>query len=648
VTKASYALRVKLVSLRERAPSPDFDVLGLLADVQGRDFASLLHGDRVKLSIPGAPKEALAAIEAEINLRLEVNRGWTVEHSLPWAIASVLAGYFTRYDHPEMEAAMQPIRERCAPAMPAFLRTIGLEPGAQRKKSFDADRFLPSGRPEIEGDLFIPGRAGFGRGSLIRALIQQHERTEPKMPILSKLRERFGSPELMKAVSFFSVQHVLGSTRGLFHELESMGLHPKMSFVVGKNYSTDGITRLRFSGYNFSNLPMSHGLPGSSAWTPKPGPKAEELVDQLLDYYAELLTVDDLGSSKHPAKLPPETEVLIGGPRPKIDTAVILDDGAEAIARASNDPHRFGKRLVAVEQTRFGANRIRALGEIPFAAINVAESAVKLHLESVLIGWSVAHEIDRIIEKLSREGLKKGDQVTLLGYGAVGRATALVLDRLGYEVSVFDKDETKRSAAKEDGFAVAEDDGAKIELLSKSDLVVGATGQTALTKDELEQVKDGAVLFSASSSTIEFAAGDAPDLALVEPNAKEGETPRLRFQGLDLTAGVAGNRDHWHRAVEVKDRELLLACSGYPVNLTGARDPISPSLIQLTRSLLLLGAMQAVKLDSSVRGLVELDREGQLFIAREWVRAVRADDLLPPDLLALVEEGMKKVESELS
>jgi hypothetical protein len=212
-------------------------------------------------------------------------------------------------------------------------------------------------------------------------------------------------------------------------------------------------------------------------------------------------------------------------------------------------------------------------------------------------------------------------------------------------VKVWDEKPERRLDAVADGFAVADNDAEKAKLLGESRYIVGATGETALTAAEMRHVKKGAVLFSASSSTVEFAVGDAAGIELVETSTEH--PTRARFEGVDIELGNPSSPDHWHRVLDVDGKELLLANSGFPINLTGNRDPIAPELIQLTRSLLLLGSIQAVRLPEDARGLVDLDREGQRWIASTWMRRMRREKRIPPELMTMLEAGYEKAMAEL-
>jgi hypothetical protein len=642
--------QIESLRLGIRALEDHLDVGRMIERVNALDLGWIISNGRAKLDLD-APKDAVAALEQSIQLRLDVNeRFGPPSYLIHGSIASVLAEYSASYEgfEPTLEK-QRALRQAAGPAMPAFVRALGIDPtelvATEEKTSAEVG---PGGRRDLELDLWLGTKNAYGGGALVRAMMMMHERTQEPMPLLAKLRERFGASDLMEGVGIFAVQHVLGSTRGLFSELEAMGLDPHGSLIAGKISSSDGISRLRFEGYSQLELPLSHGLPGDPTWSPLAGATAGEILDDGLHNFSVRFADD----GRMP-RIPHIGSVVLGDAKQALDTAILLDDGAEAISRVIRDPERLDgtrlRRRAAVEQTRFGANRIRALIDeldgIPFGVVNVAESAVKLHLESVLIGWSVAHEVEQTIARLEADGVPRGREVAILGYGAVGRAVAIALEELGYVVRVYDSREGARGQAHDDRFDVAEDDEARAKMLSEVDYVIGATGTTSMRAEDFRALKKGAVLFSASSSTVEFAIGDAAGISPREP--EDPEHARADFDGRSIGLGNVKSPHHWHRVIDVDGKDVLLANSGYPINLTGVRDPIAPEWIQLTRALLLLGCIQAAKLPDDARGLIELDREGQRFIAHEWMRMVRESGKMPAPLLALLEEGLRNVDAEL-
>jgi S-adenosyl-L-homocysteine hydrolase, NAD binding domain len=426
------------------------------------------------------------------------------------------------------------------------------------------------------------------------------------MPIVGRVAEVVGEPTLFAGVRCFAVQHLLASTRGLFNVARQLGLQPSSTLLVGKNYSThaDTVRNLRLDGYAADSGVVHSGLPGRLQ---KPLAESSPSLDGLLDFTTALL------------KARPEVKQPL----------LIVDDGAEGVHRWSEVVAKAGVPVAAVEQTRFGARRLR---EQPpdFPVINVAESPVKLHMESILIGDSVARELTRVIDDLRSQGRQIGSHVCIRGYGAVGRAVAQALSDGPFTMEIIETDPARRALAQKDGFPVAE---SRWDALSRADIVLGATGNGAFTGADYLCLKDGALLASASSSNIEFGADHNIDLR-VKASGVEAH-PLLAFHSeLDRSPHPS--------------KTFILANSGYPINFTREADPIAAPMIQLTRALLLLGMIQAARElkdrpnQPPQKGLIALDREGQKLIANAFIQTARASSVLSPKLMRLLEEGFSR------
>jgi hypothetical protein len=150
--------------------------------------------------------------------------------------------------------------------------------------------------------------------------------------------------------------------------------------------------------------------------------------------------------------------------------------------------------------------------------------------------------------------------------------------------------------AHEDGFQVRHPS----EAIRTADLVVGCTGSEALDIT-LAPIKAGALLVNMASSDLEFSPWKVSQASeAVSSDRSDADTHPWR---------------HLFR-IKLRSREFFLANGGFPVDFSGAVDPIPPHRIQLTRALLLAGALQAVR--STGGGLQELSSEMQDVVLRAY------------------------------
>jgi adenosylhomocysteinase len=129
---------------------------------------------------------------------------------------------------------------------------------------------------------------------------------------------------------------------------------------------------------------------------------------------------------------------------------------------------------------------------------SIAQSPIK-SLENRLIGKSIVYSLERC----SRNNFYDtfcGKNVTVMGYGGIGKSVAKNLKGRDAIVHVWDIDPIKRLQARIDGFITGE----KKSLIGQSSIIVGVSGQQSLTKEDFKDLKFGALLCSGSSKRVEF------------------------------------------------------------------------------------------------------------------------------------------------
>ena len=86
---------------------------------------------------------------------------------------------------------------------------------------------------------------------------------------------------------------------------------------------------------------------------------------------------------------------------------------------------------------------------------------------------------------------------TVLGFGAVGTQVAEELKKAGYDVHVYDPDPTRQAQATALGMTVHAD---KTTALTHANLLVSATGRTAVSLDDVKALPKQAILVNAASA----------------------------------------------------------------------------------------------------------------------------------------------------
>ncbi|MCW5785115.1 MAG: NAD-binding protein [Nitrospirales bacterium] len=431
---------------------------------------------------------------------------------------------------------------------------------------------------------------------LVRLLEENAHKTSPlleqalgipnNLPLLDLVGESNMDGAFTNTV-LVGVQHLLGSTIPLVKWLNNWGVNYDRMFICGKAYSTHAFIawKLRELGVhvhpNSGSLSESRFLSEGYSYDTD----LRVYITSMLDEAIETLRC-----------LPDEVEA----PR----RLLVLDDGATCIEALNAAPERWaGLRISAVEQTRRGARLVQSTSKplTAFPVSNVAESSPKLELESPLIGLSVVAELQTRISRIEgKEAGLDGRQITVIGFGSVGKAVAKYLRDSGAKVAIIDTDPRKLQAAQNERFHCI----SPSEVSDTTDCLLGCTGFSILGNFPDKNWKMCRYLVSASSSNAEF-------YGLLGPARGHPQVPAPMLPDSDH------QRIHADRWVGTTPGEgPLLLAGGFPINFPGTSDPIPLSDIQLTRALILSGARQAHESETS--GLIPFDIKEARWITRAY------------------------------
>lgn len=237
---------------------------------------------------------------------------------------------------------------------------------------------------------------------------------------------------------------------------------------------------------------------------------------------------------------------------------VILDDGAEMIKTFSNSQNV----LFAVEQTSSGFRKLENT-HIPFPVVNVARSVTKLVQESPFIG-RLCYE--RIGEYIKNKNLFN-PSILIVGLGPIGEATFEIFKQNNFTITGFDTKHGHTDLLK------------SIHEL-QPDIVIGATGSSILSGDEIEQLPHDKNLhfISISSSDREFPVG------------------HFRDAYTDIHA-------------DVQYKNIIFVNNGFPVTFKGNRLEATPVEIEKTMCLLGGSVIEGITRKLSGAGLVNVSEE---------------------------------------
>lgn len=151
-----------------------------------------------------------------------------------------------------------------------------------------------------------------------------------------------------------------------------------------------------------------------------------------------------------------------------------------------------------VEDTMQGHWRYQAIGDLACPVLTIAESPLKA-LENRQVGRALAYSLETLLRSRFFR-IPVETKIGVLGYGGIGEGTAASLRSMGARVSVYDPNPIRMARAFVEGLDTQD----RETVLRESDVLIGVSGQRSITVDDVDLLKDGAILASGSSKRVEI------------------------------------------------------------------------------------------------------------------------------------------------
>lgn len=183
---------------------------------------------------------------------------------------------------------------------------------------------------------------------------------------------------------------------------------------------------------------------------------------------------------------------------------ILIDIGGYYAPIVSELSSEFDGTIVGIlEGTENGVQKYEKFleqqnGEIDIPIVTVARSPLKLP-EDYLVGSSVVFSVEAVLREQAQ--ILQTRRAAVIGYGRVGSAVAEILRNKGISTVVYDVDPVSLALAAAKGFQAYT---RLPDALSQSNLVLCATGNTALDLQGFGLLRSGTVVASVTSSDDEF------------------------------------------------------------------------------------------------------------------------------------------------
>jgi adenosylhomocysteinase len=298
--------------------------------------------------------------------------------------------------------------------------------------------------------------ADWGRKEIILA--------QAEMPALMKLRERYGKEKPLKGAKIMGCIHMTIQTAVLIETLVELGAEVRWSSC--NIFSTQDHAAAAIAA---AGIPVF-------AW--------KGMNDEEFDWCIE--------------------QTILEGEKPW-DANMILDDGGDLTAMVHD---KFPEMLESIhgisEETTTGVHRLNEMvekGELKVPAINVNDSVTKSKNDNK---YGCRHSLNDAIKR-GTDMLLSGRKALVIGYGDVGKGSAMSLRQEGMVTRVTEIDPICAMQACMDGYEVVspyvngqnnnDDESINKSLLQDTDLIVTTTGNVNVCdKYILNNLKSGSIV----------------------------------------------------------------------------------------------------------------------------------------------------------
>jgi adenosylhomocysteinase len=291
------------------------------------------------------------------------------------------------------------------------------------------------------------------------------------MPVLAKIRERFGKGKILKGLRFGACMHVTSETANLMRTLKEGGAD--VALCASNPLSTQDDVA--------ASLVKDFGIPVYA-----------RRGESVKVFYDHLNTVIDRKPN------------------------VTMDDGADLVNLLHTKRAKDAGNIVAsMEETTTGVIRLRAMekeGTLKFPVIAVNDAATK-HLFDNRYGTGQS-TLDGVVR--ATDTLLAGRRVVVCGYGWCGRGVAMRARGAGAIVTVTEVDPLRGLEAVMDGFDVRPVG----EAAAIGDIFVTVTGNKhVIRREHFAKMRDGAMVCNSGHFDVEL---DIPALRKLATKVNRG------------------------------------------------------------------------------------------------------------------------------
>lgn len=250
-----------------------------------------------------------------------------------------------------------------------------------------------------------------------------------------------------------------------------------------------------------------------------------------------------------------------------------------------------------VEDTKGGLWRYQAAasaGKLRVPVLSMADTALK-RVEDSLIGDACVYSLEKVM-RTQLASIFDGLRCGVIGWGNIGKSCATALEGRNAVVSIYDINPVVSMLAFGRGYYPMP----LSQLLSESDIVMGCSGRRSIRVADLHDIKNGAILCSASSKDIEIDLKGFAGLCDLED---------VTGQGYDLCPVTK-------YTVRSTGKHFYILANGTPIDFLDM--PLQGAILDCTCSELFV-CMRELSTNPHAPGILELVDSLQLAVAQKWL-----------------------------
>lgn len=281
----------------------------------------------------------------------------------------------------------------------------------------------------------------------------------------------------------------------------------------------------------------------------------------------------------------------------KCKNPIVFQEVGGYMSEWTKELAQFGNLRGCVEDTKNGLWRYQQAekeGKLHAPVLSMADTALK-RVEDSLIGDACVYSLEKVM-RTQLSSILDGIRCGVIGWGNIGKSCASAFEGRNAVVSIYDINPVVNMLGFGRGFYPMP----LAQLLQESDIVMGCSGRRSVRVADLHDIKNGAILCSASSKDIEFDLVGFSKFCKVEDITPQGDVCPIQKYTIQETG-----------------KFFYVLKYGTPIDFLD--NPLQGSVLDCTFSELFV-CMRELASKKYPSEVVELADELQLPVAKQWLK----------------------------